>query len=101
MCLLHAVRENSVKDCWGLWKTSGFHRYDSTWYPYKVCRFLKLKHPIHFPLKKRLIERTIQYFKDITEKYFDCYFPCRLKNLIEASMKLAKIVYRFHSVKSR
>ncbi len=49
-----------------------------TWYP-QACRILKLKHPIHSPLEKSLVERTIQYIKDRTE-IFDDYFPCKLKN---------------------
>jgi len=51
-----------------------------TWYP-QACRFLKLKHPLHSPLEKSLIERTIQYIKDRTE-CFDDYFPCQRKNAI-------------------
>ena len=46
-----------------------------TWYP-QACRFLKLKHHLHSPLEKSLIERTIQYIKDRTE-CFDDYFPCQ------------------------
>jgi putative transposase len=46
-----------------------------TWYP-QACRFLKLKHHIHFPFEKIIIERTVQYIKDRTE-CFDDYFPCR------------------------
>ena len=49
-----------------------------TWYP-QACRFLNLKHHLHSPLEKSLIERTTQYIKDRTE-YFDDYFPCRLEN---------------------
>ncbi len=49
-----------------------------TWYP-QACRFLNLKHHIHSPLEKSLVERTIQYIKDRTE-IFDDYFPCKLKN---------------------
>ena len=49
-----------------------------TWYP-QACRFLGLKHHIHSPFEKSLIERTMQYIKDRTE-CFDDYFPCRLKN---------------------
>ena len=49
-----------------------------TWYP-MACRFLKLKHHIHSPYEKSLIERTMQYIKDRTES-FDDYFPCRKKN---------------------
>jgi putative transposase len=46
-----------------------------TWYP-QACRFLKLKHHLHSPLEKSLIERTMQYIKDRTE-CFDDYFPCQ------------------------
>jgi len=46
-----------------------------TWYP-QACRFLKLKHHLHSPLEKSLIERTIQYIKGRTE-CFDDYFPCQ------------------------
>ena len=47
------------------------------WYP-QACQFLKLKHHLHSPLEKSVIERTIQYIKDRTES-FDDYFPCRKK----------------------
>jgi putative transposase len=46
-----------------------------TWYP-QACRFLKLKHHIHSPFEKSIIERTMQHIKDRTE-CFDDYFPCR------------------------
>ncbi len=46
-----------------------------TWYP-QACKFLKLKHHIHSPFEKSLIERTIQYIKDRIES-FDDYFPCK------------------------
>ena len=49
-----------------------------TWYP-QACRFLKIRHHLHSPLEKSLIERTMQYVKDRTE-YFDDYFPCRKAN---------------------
>jgi putative transposase len=49
-----------------------------TWYP-QACQFLKLKHYMHSPYEKGIIERTMQYIKDRTES-FDDYFPCRLKN---------------------
>ena len=48
------------------------------WYP-QACRFLRIRHHIHSPLEKSLIERTMQYIKDRTES-FDDYFPCRIKN---------------------
>ena len=33
-----------------------------TWYP-MACQFLKLKHHVHSPLEKSMIERKIQYIK--------------------------------------
>lgn len=48
-----------------------------TWYP-QACRFLKVRHHIHSPYEKSIIERTIQYIKDRTE-CFDDYFPCKKK----------------------
>ena len=44
----------------GLVKTHGRHAVSTdggTWYP-QACRFLKLKHHIHSPLEKSLIERN-------------------------------------------
>jgi len=38
----------------------------TTWYP-QACKFLKLKHHIHSPLEKIILERTIQYIKDRTD----------------------------------
>ncbi len=45
-----------------------------TWYP-EACNVLGLKHYLHSPFQKRLIERVMQYFKDRTE-CFDDYYPC-------------------------
>jgi putative transposase len=45
-----------------------------TWYP-QACTFLHLKHGLHSPLEKSLIERVMQYFKDRIES-FDDYYPC-------------------------
>jgi putative transposase len=45
-----------------------------TCYP-KACNFLHLKHRLHSPLEKSLMERVNQYFKDRTEG-FDDYYPC-------------------------
>jgi putative transposase len=49
-----------------------------TWYP-MACRFLGLEHHLHSSIEKSLIERTMQYVKDRTECFDDC-FPCRMKN---------------------
>jgi putative transposase len=66
----------------GLVKNNGKHPVVSTdggtWYP-QACRFLKINHYIHSPFEKSLIERTMQYVKDRTESFDDC-FPCRSKN---------------------
>lgn len=65
----------------GLVRVHGKHTVSTdggTWYP-QACKFLKLKHHIHSPLEKSLIELAMQYIKDRTE-CFDDYFPCRLKN---------------------
>ena len=44
-----------------------------TWYP-QACNFMHLKHRLHSPIEKSLIERIMQYFKDRTTEYFDgCY----------------------------
>src|SRR5215207_6203285 len=48
------------------------------WYP-QACNFLHLKHRLHSPLEKSLIERIMQYFKNRTE-YFDDYYPCTNNN---------------------
>ena len=63
-CFLSNIVENYGKN---IVSTDG-----GTWYP-QACRLLKLKHHLHSPLEKSLIERTIQYIKDRTE-CFDDYF---------------------------
>ncbi len=45
----------------------------STWYPLQACQFLELElnlH-IHYPYEKSIIERTIQYIKDMVESFDD------------------------------
>ena len=49
-----------------------------TWYP-QTCTFLHLKHRLHSPLEKNMIERIMQYFKDRTES-FDDYYSCNCNN---------------------
>jgi putative transposase len=41
-----------------------------TWYP-QACNFLNMRHRLHSPLEKSLIERVMQYFKDRTECFDD------------------------------
>ena len=49
-----------------------------TWYP-EACNVLRLKHYLHSPFQKSLMERVNQYFKDRTER-FDDYYPCMQKD---------------------
>jgi putative transposase len=51
-----------------------------TWYPQSCNYFLHLKHRLHSPLEKSLVERVMQYFKDRTESFDDYYYPCTKKN---------------------
>ena len=64
-----------------------------TWYP-QACNFLHLKHRLHSPLEKSLIERVMQYFKDRTE-CFDDYYPCilRITIVITTCIQLDQIIY--------
>ena len=48
-----------------------------TWDP-EACSYLGLKHLLHSPLEKSIIEITIEYFKDRTA-IFDDYCPCKHK----------------------
>ena len=53
----------------GLVKTRGKHAVSAnggTWCP-RACRFLKIKHHIHSPYEKTIIERTMQCIQDRTE----------------------------------
>ncbi len=43
-----------------------------TWYS-QACNFLYIKYRLRWPLEKSLIERVMQYFKDITEGFDDYY----------------------------
>ena len=45
-----------------------------TWYD-EACNVLRLKHYLHSPFQKSLMERVNQYLKDRIEN-FDDYYPC-------------------------
>ena len=45
----------------------------------KYVTYLHLKHRLHSPLEKSLIDLVMQYFKDKTEN-FDDYYPCYSNN---------------------
>jgi putative transposase len=50
-----------------------------TWYS-QACKFLKLKHHIHLPYEKSIIERTIiQYVKHRTESLMIIIFLVEVK----------------------
>ena len=51
-----------------------------TWYP-EACNVLRLKHHLHSPFEKSLMERVNQYFKDRIEN-FDDYYPCMQDNCV-------------------
>jgi len=48
-----------------------------TWYD-EACEVIGLKHYLHSPFQKSLMERVNQYFKDRIES-FDDYYPCTQK----------------------
>ena len=48
-----------------------------TWY-HEACSIIGLKHYLHSPLGKSLMERVNQYFTDRIES-FDDYYPCMQK----------------------
>ena len=45
-----------------------------TWYD-EACNVIRLKHYLHSPFDKSMMERVNQYFKDRIES-FDDYYPC-------------------------
>ena len=55
-----------------------------TWYP-EACNSLGLKHILHSPFKKSIIERSMEYVKDRTEG-FDDYYPCMNKKDFDCSI---------------
>jgi putative transposase len=52
-------------------------------YP-EACNSLGLKHILHPPFEKNIIERVIEYVKDRTES-FDDYYPCMKKEICNLS----------------
>ncbi|MGH9981165.1 MAG: hypothetical protein ACRD6U_06405 [Nitrososphaeraceae archaeon] len=52
-----------------------------TWFP-QACNFLHLKHYLHSPIEKSLIERVMQYFKDRTESFDDTILVLRITIVI-------------------
>ena len=52
-----------------------------TWYPPQACKFLKLRHHLHSPFEKSIIERTMQYIKDRIDNLMTT-FPATKKIVI-------------------
>jgi putative transposase len=46
-----------------------------TWYD-EACNVIGLKHYLHSPFQKSLMERVNQYLKDRIESFDDDYYPC-------------------------
>jgi putative transposase len=72
------VAENFIRSLVDKYGRHTVYTDGGTWYP-QACNFLHLKHRLHSPLEKSLIERMMQYFKDRTES-FDDYYPCFVKS---------------------
>jgi putative transposase len=72
------VAENFIRSLISKYGRHTVYTDGGTWYP-QACRFLHLKHYLHSPLEKSMIERVMEYFKDRTE-CFDDYYPCPTKN---------------------
>ena len=70
------VAENFIRSLVSKYGRHTVYTDGGTWYyPQQACNFLHLKHRLHSPFEKSLIERVMQYFKDRTES-FDDYYPC-------------------------
>ena len=71
------VAEKSIRSIVSKYVKHSVYTDGATWYR-EACKILKLKHYLHSPLEKSLIERVMQYFKDRIES-FDDYYPCNSK----------------------
>jgi putative transposase len=72
------VAENFIRSLVDKYGRHTVYTDGGTWYP-QACTFLHLKHRLHSPLEKSLIERIMQYYKDRTECFEDDYYPCTSK----------------------
>ncbi len=68
------VAENFIRSLVSSYGRHTVYTDGGRWYP-QACKFLHLKHHLHYTLDKSIIERVMQYFKDRTE-CFDDYYPC-------------------------
>ena len=62
------VPENFIRSLVSRYGKHSVYTDGGTWYP-QACNFLHLKHRLHSPLEKSLIERVMQYFNDRTESF--------------------------------
>ena len=63
-----------------------------TWYP-EACNSLGLRHILHSPFEKSIIERAMEFVKDRTE-CFDDYYPCRKSVVVDCN--IVQVLARFH-----
>jgi putative transposase len=68
------VAEAFLKSLISLYGKHTVYSDGGSWYP-EACNSLGLKHLLHTPFEKSIIERAMEYVKDRTES-FDDYFPC-------------------------
>ena len=69
------VAESFLRSLIKLYGRHAVYSDSGSWYP-EACNSLRLKHILHSPFEKSVIERAMEYVKDRTED-FDDYFPCR------------------------
>ena len=68
------VAESFLKSLIKLYGKHVVYSDGGSWYP-EACNSLGLKHILHSPFEKSVIERSMEYVKDRTE-CFDDYYPC-------------------------
>jgi transposase-like protein len=78
------VAENFIRPLVEIYGRHTIYTDGGTWYP-QACTLLHLKHYLHSPLEKSLIEIVMQYLKDRI-KSFDDYYPCVQKDENECNL---------------
>jgi putative transposase len=78
------VAESFLKSLIKLYGKQIVYSDGGTWYP-EACKSLELKHILHTPFEKSIIERAIEYVKDRTEA-FDDYYPCRKSVVVDCNI---------------
>jgi transposase-like protein len=71
---------------------------DGSWY-LEACNSLELKHILHTPFEKSIIERAMKSVKDRTECFDDYYHPCLRKgdcNLSHVYQWIILFVYLYN-----